>query len=284
MKQNIGRIGITAGIIIGGILLILYPFVSNYLYEHQQEQIIFNYTEEVNQMDEQKQKEALDRARQYNEALGKSAVVLTDPFDEEAFKSDVLNEYSGVLNVYGDGIMGYIEIPKISVFLPIYHGTEARTLEEGIGHLENTSLPIGGEGTHCVLSGHTGLSDKRLFTDLEMLEKGDCFYIQVLGEHLAYRVDQILVVEPQETEALRITEGKDYLTLVTCTPYGVNSHRLLVRGVRVPYEPEQKEAAGEEKVLSKWMRQYVSAVLSGILLLLIFLFVLRMIRRKGSKI
>lgn len=273
MKRNNIRVLIAACIILAGILLILYPFISNSLYERQQEQVIFDYTEKTQKTDKESIAAEMLRAVEYNEALSNNTVVLTDPFDENALSEDVLKEYHDILNLYGDGVMGYIEIPKISVSLPIFHGTDARTLEKGIGHLENTSLPISGESVHSVVSGHSGLSDKRLFTDLDLLEIGDQFYVQILGEYFAYEVDQILVVEPYETESLHITHGKDYMTLVTCTPYGVNSHRLLVRGSAVPYIPkaEEPQVQVQTKMQSQWMRQYIYAVALGMLVIAVIL-------------
>ena len=273
MKRNNIRVLIAACIILAGILLILYPFISNSLYERQQEQVIFDYTEKTQKTDKESIAAEMLRAVEYNEALSNNTVVLTDPFDENALSEDVLKEYHDILNLYGDGVMGYIEIPKISVSLPIFHGTDARTLEKGIGHLENTSLPISGESVHSVVSGHSGLSDKRLFTDLDLLEIGDQFYVQILGEYFAYEVDQILVVEPYETESLHITYGKDYMTLVTCTPYGVNSHRLLVRGSAVPYIPkaEEPQVQVQTKMQSQWMRQYIYAVALGMLVIAVIL-------------
>ena len=171
------------------------------------------------------------------------------------------------MNLKGNGVMGYVEVPKISVYLPIYHGTEGATLERGVGHLLGSSLPVGGEGTHCVLTGHTGMSNQRLFTDLEQMEVGDVFYLHVLDQVLAYQVDAINTVAPYETSLLCEVEGRDLCTLITCTPYGVNSHRLLVRGSRIPYEVAEEISAKEEPVPeteSVWMRQYLKGLLLGL--------------------
>jgi sortase A len=175
-------------------------------------------------------------------------------------------EYTALLNWNGDGIMGYLEIPSIQVKLPIYHGTSEAVLSQGVGHLEQSSLPVGGTGTHAVLSGHTGLASKRLFTDLSQLQVGDSFSITVLDQRLTYQVDEINVVEPHETELLRIEEGQDYVTLLTCTPYGINSHRLLVRGVRISdteNNTETQEPQEETIHRSQWVAEYLKSLLMG---------------------
>lgn len=183
--------------------------------------------------------------------------------------------YEEILNPSGDGIMGVLRIPKIQVHLPVYHGTSAKVLEEGVGHLYGSSFPTGGEGTHSVLSSHRGLPSKTLFTDLDQIKEGDLFFLDILGEEMAYRVEAILTVEPEETDALEIIPGKDYVTLVTCTPYGINSHRLLVRGERISWEEKDKEPEENEAYgIWRWMKILfiVSAVVilaAGILLIVI---------------
>lgn len=264
-----------------GILLMLYPFVSNYLYERQQEDVIYGYGNTVDEMDEDEISEAVEEALQYNEELRDSRVVITDPFDPDAIRTESGLNYTELLNISGDGLMGYIEIPVISVFLPIYHGTSEQVLKNGVGHLENTSLPVGGDGSHAVLSAHSGLSDKKLFTDLELLEKGDMFYIRVLDETLAYKIDKIEVVKPDNTESLHVIPGEDHITLVTCTPYGINSHRLLVRGTRTSYIPEEKEVQNTTGKSSPWMKQYLEAIFAGTsLLAIIFITTIILGRRK----
>lgn len=279
-RRRMTRLLVAGVIVVTGMLLVLYPFISNYTYEHQQEQVIFRYDQQMENTGDEKIEAMKDEARKYNKTLAQSAVVLTDPFDAEKLKEQT-QDYMEMLNPYGDGIMGYIEIPEISVYLPVYHTTEPDVLEQGVGHLENTSLPIGGESTHAVISGHTGLSDKRLFTDLEILEKGDIFYMHVLDETLAYKTDKIEVVEPEDTKDLRITQGEDYLTLVTCTPYGVNSHRLLVRGTRVPYVPKEKKETPrvQERRTSRWMRQYVYAISTGLGAVAVLILIYKLLRR-----
>lgn len=261
------------GIVLAGMALMLYPFVSNYLYEREQEELIQSV--DNTEMEEELLQEEWEKAEAYNSYLLEENIVLTDPFDPEAFAKQSEVSYEEILNPYGNGMMGYLEIPAIDLSLGIYHGTSPHVLEEGVGHLENSSLPIGGESTHSVLSAHTGLPDKKLFTDLVLLEKGDTFYIHVLDEILAYKVDDIEVVTPDDTESLHVVPGEDHVTLVTCTPYGVNSHRLLVRGTRIPYVPEEKAQAEESSFWtgSPWMRQYVMAVIGGIILVSLLLLV-----------
>ena len=213
-------------ILLAGVSLLLYPSISNYWNSFHSTQAIANYTEEVANLNHQEYDDLWDAARKYNEELSRhgTAYRLTD---------EQTQQYETLLNVSGLGIMGSIEIPEIDVNLPIYHGTDESVLQVAVGHLEWSSLPIGGDGTHCVLSGHRGLPSAKLFTNLDQLEKGDTFLLRILDEVLTYEVDQILIVEPQETAALQIEHGKDYCTLITCTPYGINTHRLLVRGHRI---------------------------------------------------
>lgn len=239
----IGDIFRVIGLIIAFSVL-LYPTVSNYLYEKNGSKVISAYDENAVRLSESDKREMLEAARQYNEEL-LGNIELLDPFS--SIKKEVDERYQSLLNVNGSGMIGYIRIPKINAELPIYHGTEEKVLQSGVGHFEGTSLPIGGESTHAVLTGHRGLPSKLLFTDLDNLEKGDIFYIKVLGETFAYQVDQILTVLPENTKELTIVPGKDYVTLVTCTPYAVNTHRLLVRGYRIPYE-EAVEKVPDEKI------------------------------------
>lgn len=252
-------------IFLAGIALLVYPLVSNRLYEKNQSHVTTEYDEEIANASDEKLQQERELARDYNQTLLRGSVTLTDPFDPDALADAEAEPYSSLLNLLGNGMMGYVEVPRISVYLPVYHGTDAQTLEKGIGHLQNTSLPIGGESTHAVLTGHTGLSGKKLFTDLTELEEGDVFYLHMLGETLAYQVDQISIVKPDETELLVIEHGKDMVTLLTCYPYGINSHRLLVRGSRVPYEEAlDQQAAQEEKngaVSSPWEREYRKAII-----------------------
>lgn len=218
-------------VFIVGLSLLLYPSFSDWWNSRHQSRAVASYVEQVANIDGEQYAQLWNDAWEYNAALAGKAnnYVLTDEQKEE---------YENFLDVGGMGIMGYIEIPTIGVTLPIYHGTDEAVLQVAVGHLEWTSLPVGGESSHCVLSGHRGLPSARLFTDLDKLVVGDVFIFRVLDEILTYEVDQILIVEPHETEALLITEGKDLCTLITCTPYGVNSHRLLARGHRVENQEE----------------------------------------------
>lgn len=218
-------------LLLAGVSLLLYPSLSDYWNSMHQTRAIASYAETVSQLDTAQYDEMWKAARDYNRSLAQreTAFALTD--EQKA-------AYESLLDVSGLGVMGYIEIPEIDCSLPIYHGTEESVLQVAVGHLEWSSLPVGGEGTHCVLSGHRGLPSAKLFTNLDKLAVGDTFLLRVLDEVLTYEVDQILIVEPEQVDALGIVPGEDYCTLVTCTPYGINTHRLLVRGHRVENTPE----------------------------------------------
>ena len=220
-------------ILLAGLSLLLYPSVSDYWNSLHQTRAIATYAEEVANLNQDQYDEIWAAAESYNASL-------TDRVNAYQLSDAQKEEYQQLLNVSGLGVMGYIEIPEIDVSLPIYHGTEDTVLQVAVGHLEWTSLPVGGESTHCVLSGHRGLPSAKLFTNLDKLREGDTFLLRVLDEILTYEVDQILIVEPQDTAALEIVEGQDYCTLVTCTPYGINTHRLLVRGHRIDNIEEGK--------------------------------------------
>jgi len=228
-------------ILLLGLSVISYPSLSNYLAELNGSRVMQNYDQAVSDKDSSDLQAEWDAAETYNQNLTGSPV--HDPFLEGSGMA-MSEDYTSVLDV--DGVMGYLEIPKISVNLPIYHGTSDDVLRKGVGHLEGSTLPIGGVSRHAVLTGHSGLVQAKLFTDLIRMQIGDMFYIHVLGQTLAYQVDQIKVVEPNDTSDLVRVAGEDYCTLLTCTPYGVNSHRLLVRGTRVDYVPEVKEAIQPE--------------------------------------
>lgn len=224
MKKHLSTI-IVIVVFLCGLSLFLYPTISNLYNEYINQKLIGNYQEQFEKVEPQAYAEAKERAALYNEHL-----------HDQAALSALGLKYEELLDLTGNGIMGYIEIPKISVSLVIYHSVEENYLQNGIGHLPTSALPIGGESTHCVLAGHTGLPSAKLLTNIDHLKLGDSFYLHVLDETLQYRIDSIRVVEPHETQYLNVENGKDYVTLVTCTPYGVNSHRLLVRGVRVTEE------------------------------------------------
>ena len=213
-------------ILLAGLFLLLYPFVSDYWNSLHQTKAIVAYSQEVEELSNEEYEEMMSAAKDYNKTLTNRNVGYR-------LNDSQKREYESLLNVGNLGVMGYIEIPSIDCSLPIYHGTDETVLQTALGHLEWSSLPVGGVGSHCVISGHRGLPSAKLFTDLDKLQAGDVFMLRVLDEVLTYEVDQILIVEPQEMGALRIEEGKDYCTLVTCTPYGINTHRLLVRGHRI---------------------------------------------------
>lgn len=221
-------------ILLLGVGIMLYPTVSDYWNSFHQSRVITEYAEHVAEMDESEYDKVIENAREYNKRLNAGAY--SPRLDEEAAK-----DYNSQLDVAGTGVMGYIEIPKINCTLAIYHGTSDAVLQIGVGHIEGTSLPVGGVGTHCVVSGHRGLPSAKLFTNLDQLEEGDIFIMRVLNETLTYEVDQVLIVLPYETEALNVDPDKDYCTLVTCTPYAVNTHRLLVRGHRIENLKESKD-------------------------------------------
>ncbi len=221
-------------ILLAGLSLLLYPTVSDYINTLHNAKLIDSYSQQVEQLEEDVYRQEWDQAQAYNTALLERA-------DGFTIDTTTRNAYYRLLNTTGRNLMGYIEIPSIGCTLPIGHGTEEDTLQKTVGHLEWSSLPVGGESTHCVLSGHRGLPSSELFTNIDHLELGDTFYLHVLGQTLEYMVDNIAVVDPYDYTLLGVEAGKDYTTLVTCTPYGINSHRLLVRGVRVP---AQEDAPG----------------------------------------
>ena len=257
-----------------GLGFISYPTVSNLWNQAHQSRAIATYTEQVEKLDDSSNKEMLKAARKYNKELLKKA-------DHWKLSKKDKKKYEGLLDVSGTGIMGYIEIPKISCSLPVYHGTDEGALQIAIGHLEGSSLPVGGKSSHCVLSGHRGLPSARLFTDLDQMEEGDTFILNILGHKLAYEVDQIKVVLPEEMSDLEIQEGKDLCTLVTCTPYGINTHRLLVRGHRTKYVEEKVE---EQKVQTKKVDiRLVAAGAAGALVLIIIIIVVVVKRRRRRR-
>ena len=266
----------------------LYPMISTWYNERHQAEVHIHYQEKVEQVDNTKLIEAKELAVAYNQTI------LPGAQDEDSFSKEALlsasENYGSLLNLAGDGIMGYVEIPTIGVTLPIYHGTNNSTLERGVGHLLGSSLPVGGESTHSVLTAHSGMASQKMFSDLDRLKKGDIFFLDVLGEKLAYQVDQIKTVLPYDTTFLQTEIGNDLCTLVTCTPFGVNTHRLLVRGTRIEYEEAEviveEKLETEEPVKSTWEQQYLQGILIGIgavvilgLGLLMFWFVRR--RRRG---
>nr|WP_314639242.1 class C sortase [uncultured Olsenella sp.] len=258
MKKRIPET-LLALVLVVGVGLLLYPSVGDWWNGMHQSQAIATYEEAVRGNSAERNQELWDAAVSYNEGLshGKDRFRLSD--EERA-------EYEGLLDVTGTGIMGYIKIPRIGVNLPIYHGTDDTILQVAIGHIPGSSLPVGGEGTHTVISGHRGLPSARLFTDIDQLEEGDLFTLHVVDQTLTYQVDQIRTVLPDQLEDLAIDDGQDYCTLVTCTPYGVNTHRLLVRGHRVPNESVTDVTADAERIGPLLVATVFSVAVLGVVL------------------
>lgn len=283
MKKKSSKIVIIL-IFLAGLSLLLYPFIANQWNNHRQKQLIGNYESVISD------KEAagnidyaaeMKKAEAYNDALLPS--ILPDSFAVAEAQTEADSSYENSLNIAGDGMMGIVEIPKIDIKLPIYHGTSDEVLQKAAGHLEGSSLPIGGESTHAVISAHRGLPSASLFTDLDQLEIGDHFLIHVLDETLCYEVDQILVVDPEDTSALAVEDGEDLVTLLTCTPYGVNTQRLMVRGHRVPYE--EQAVADEQTPLSGFSlhTNYLLWVVVGIVITGVFILILFIREKKLQK-
>lgn len=286
MKKKLITISISL-LMLFGLSLLLYPLVANMWNNHRQEELLYDYDAKLSEavedgsVDYEKEKAA---AEKYNDEL--IPCVLPDSFAVAAARgqeSEEFKKYMSCLNLTGDGIMGKVRIPKIGVNLPIFHTTAEDILEIGAGHLEGSTLPIGGKGTHSVISAHRGLPSASLFTDLDKLEIGDNFFIEVLNETLAYEVDQILVVEPEETEALAVVEGEDLLTLLTCTPYGMNTQRLMVRGHRVPYSPNMIEEGKAPLGAYSLHTNYVFWVVVGLLITGTFILLLYLLDKKRRK-
>lgn len=241
MKRKLAIFGILL-IFIAGVGVMSYPLVSSVINNIDSRNHVEEYTKTTKQMSSEETLEMLKQAEKYNHSLTNN-VIITDPFDKEAYEK-IGADYEDALNVDGNGLIGYIDIPKINVYLPIYHGTTEDILAKGAGHLQNTSLPIGGESTHSVISAHTAYPGETFFDYLTDMEEGDEFFVHVLDRVLKYEVDSIKVVLPEETDDLRVVKGEDYVTLLTCTPYSVNTHRLLVRGKRVEYDDSKYITTG----------------------------------------
>ena len=262
-------------ILLIGLSLMLYPSFADWWNSFHSSRAIASYEEQVANIDDAQYEELWDAARDYNQSL------LHRPND--FILSDEQQEiYKSLLDIGGNGIMGYIEIPMIDVMLPIYHGTKESVLQIAVGHLDWTSLPVGGAGSHCVLSGHRGLPSARLFTDLDKLKVGDVFMLHVLNEILTYEIDQILIVEPQDTDPLLIEPGKDLCTMITCTPYGINSHRMLVRGHRI----ESQEEAKVIRITADAVRiePLMVAPIVAVPILLVLLIILLLPKQKKGKL
>ena len=272
------------------VVLVSYPFIANYVFEHRADSLVGTVEKVAESIDDSAQEKAISDANDYNQVIASGHVTLTDPFIKDANDESNSNvdNYESLLCMTEDGVMGFVEIPSIDLSLPIYHGTSESVLEKGAGHLQGTSLPVGGESTHSVLTGHTGLSSAKLFTDLTELTEGDIFFLNVMGKKLAYEVDQIKTVLPSDMDDIRVVSGKDYCTLLTCTPYGVNSHRLLVRGVRTDYEEvvDNPVVFQKKPVESKWMIEYKRALIVSLVFFavgLLILFIYYQLKRRRDR-
>ena len=268
IKENYLTISLV-GILLIGLSLLLYPTVSDYWNSFHQSEAVAGYVQDVEYMSEQEKAEMLAAAQAYNQTLQ------TGVIPDLNLSSAETKTYDQTLDVTGTGIMAYVEIPKLNTTLPIYHGTDDSVLQVAIGHIPGTSLPVGGKGTHAVISGHRGLASAKLFTDIDRLVEGDTFMIQVLDETLTYEVDQILTVTPDDVSALAIDPEQDYVTLVTCTPYGVNTHRLLVCGHRIANQENAARVTSE----ASQVKPLMVAPFLGIFILIVLLLVVNVYRR-----
>ena len=275
MKKHSGTILLVL-IFFVGLAVMLYPTISDYINQHNQTRVVNSYAQQVDGLSDADYTAYFDAADVFNQEIA------ADP--DALYHADRFSTYSTTLDVTGTGIMGYITIEKIGVELPIYHGTSDAVLQVAAGHLEGTSLPVGGASTHAVISAHRGLPSAKLFTNLDQLEVGDTFTITVLDRTLTYEVDNISIVLPTETDSLKVSEGKDYITLMTCTPYGINTHRLLVRGHRIPLETveETVEVTVTQQVVHSlgWKGKLL---IGALLLFLLILLILALLRRKKKK-
>lgn len=289
MKKKLPVIAIILVFIVG-LGIMSYPLVSSMINNSKVRADSANYSKIVDNLNKKDYSKFFKDARKYNKSLTKTAII-TDPFDEDAYKA-IGAHYNDVLNIDGKGLIGYVKIPRIDVELPIKHGTSKSVLDNYAGHLQNTSMPIGGKSTHSVISAHTGVPGRTFFDNLTELVKGDIFYIKVLDKTLTYKVDQIKVVLPEDTNDLRIIPNEDHVTLLTCTPYGINTHRLLVRGVRTKYVPEEvaknklvKQAPFEKcfYFLGYKIPYWVAGAVIGGFVLLVVIIVLIAVRKNKKK-
>ena len=270
-------------IFIAGLSLLLYPYISNEWNTYRQNQLITSYDDAIKEIDDEIDYSAeWESAYAFNNAL--LPAILPDSFAIAAADGEPDEEYMANLNLLGDGMMGSVEIPKINIKIPIFHTTTQEVLQISAGHLEGSSLPVGGENTHAVISAHRGLPSAALFTDLDMLKEGDHFFLHILDDILCYEVDQILIVEPEDTDALAVQSGEDLVTLLTCHPYGVNSHRLLVRGHRVEYTPEIAEQEAANNFLNPSLHtNYLLWVLIGLGITFLVIVILTIRERRIRK-
>ncbi len=267
MKQRILTIGLAVLCFIAALGIILYPAVSSYVNEKYRSEIQTEYELILQQVDTSELDRIRELAVEYNTAITPGTTQM-EAFSQEAMLA-ASEDYRHQLDPVGTGIMGYVEVPSLNIYLPIYHGTETDSLERGVGHLLGSSLPVGGSSTHTILTGHSGMASQRLFTDLPQMQAGDVFYLHILDEVLAYQVDQMETVLPYDTTHLGVASGEDYCTLITCTPIGINTQRLLVRGKRIPYEAavavQEEVQAQQEEPGSNWQDQYLLGIWLGIL-------------------
>ena len=272
MKRRIFVSILSAVSFLVAVIIMLYPAISNYVNQRYASEIHTAYVDQLRQTDGTKLRLIKDLANAYNHSIVPGAMD-TDGYTQDAILA-ASEDYDSQLNPTGDGTMAYVEIPKINVNLPVLHGTDANTLERGVGHLLGSSLPVGGSSTHAILTGHSGMASQKMFTDLSRLDFGDVFYVHVLNETLAYQVDEINTVLPHDTTYLQIVPGEDYCTLVTCMPVGINTHRLLVRGHRIAYEKAREVQVeieiAKEEAGSDWEEQYKLGLFLGMILLLLF--------------
>lgn len=286
-KKRFLTIGGCVFVFILALGITLYPLISTWYNDKHQSLIHTQYEAEIKEIDNSALIKAKQEADAYNASLLPGAQV-TASYSQEAI-SLAAEKYEELLNITGDHIMGYIHIPKIDIQLPIYHGTDSDSLDIGVGHLLGSSLPVGGAGTHCALSAHSGVASQKLFSDLDKLEVDDVFYLDVLGERMAYQVDAINTVLPHDSSLLSIDKNQDYCSLITCTPYGINTHRLLVRGVRIPYEEaetiEKEQKTVDEQPASTWEQEYIRgiAIGVGIVVIMVCIFALRKLTHRRGK-
>lgn len=267
-----------------GILLACYPWISNIINNRQTKSIVRTYERKMQSTSQKDLKKELRKAKIYNRYLQQGSVTITDPFKEVLKGSKPAYRYNRILNSDGSGVMGWLHIPEIGVKLPVYHGTSEEVLEKGIGHVPGTSFPIGGKSTHAVLTGHTGLSKAKLFTDLPELKKGSLFFVHIGQETLAYEVEKIYVIRPEDIGSLKIVKGKDLVTLLTCYPYGVNTHRFCVQGKRIKYKGQDRLQQDKKPVDTQWMQSYRNALLLGLLVAAGIICVQKLASRKAWKI
>lgn len=277
--MNVIRKMVIPIIFIAGMLIFFYPIVGNWLSTKDHYTVMSKHNEVLAQMSAEEKAQEKKKAEEYNKSLTEAAIPITDPFAEDKEDEQTVTGYYNVLDI-GETI-GSIEIPSISVKLPIYHGVGEDVLSQGVGHMSNSSFPVGGKGTHTALTGHRGLPSSKLFRDLDKVKKADVFYVNTLDETLAYKVDDIQIVLPSETQWLEMREDKDYVTLITCEPYMINSHRLLVRGERIPYIPNTPvQAVAKEK--DNFQKLELSLFIGGIVVILVLVYhIIRKRKRKG---